>query len=262
MQVRTIAEQAALAKLGTNDPEAIRGWDVFKVAEFAPEIALPGTFPVWDAVTLEQAKAYIISHYYMREIGLETVALWQYMVVQRLREEMPWVVDLANRLESMGDIFINDQHVRETQEDRSQGEKKEGYTSDGKTVTESREENKNGHRAETGTNNNQNLYSNTPQDGLQDVVEGRYLTEATVNKGDSNSEGDTFEKNTFYHHFTGEEDRSESSNVTLNRTDIGTLKEYGFVGNKVETIEQWMKAKIIIPKIMVESISDLFFGIL
>lgn len=222
------------------------------------EIVFPYDFPVWDGMTVEKAKEIILRHYYMREIGWETVPLWQYQIYTKLSEEMPFIVDIANKIKEMGSIFENDIHSQTENREHTENETANKDT----TTTTTNTENVTGADTDTteGSSNSQEMFSDTPQDGLSDVIEGRYLTEATVNSTNSNT---TVTK-------TNKSDRMSDTDVTGNVKDTRgltgqekiTLQKYGFVGDKIDTLDKWNRVKLIPILMMIRAVADQFMGIL
>lgn len=107
----------------------------------------------------------ILKHYYLREIGAETVGMWKLWVNTKLEEIMPYYnqLYLSAKLEfnPFNDVDLTRKHL---------------LNFDGKTNTKdsgTRDTNTN----ENGTN--YRLYSDTPQGALTGVDSETYLTDAT-----------------------------------------------------------------------------------
>lgn len=201
------------------------------------------SFPMYAGMTEQDLCVQILMHYYMREIGLETVALWKQFLETRMNEIMPYYVQLANAQLSLADAFIttslketvakdgnesSDKNIQGSQNgniddtltgkmdvtvsgnadtdrtegtviDRSLTDKKSGDDNSTKTIITTGDvtENLTGKSDKTinstqndegsGSNNYDNqgkqYYSDTPQNGLESVETGTYLTNATINTG-------------------------------------------------------------------------------
>ena len=214
---------------------------ISQVAENIFDFTVPGG----SSLTKEMVSASILRHYWMREIGLETAALWKYHMECRLDEIMPKYVEIAKAQESMGSIFDNNNYQEEwdigtegnKKADESSGQKESSLTDTFTSRDIGRKENLKEKDTTTGvqnatanttsdyntsneasgshslstdrtgkdtltkndttvsagkdegvvqdktTNSNQNLFSDTPQNGLDAVVQGFYLTNATVENG-------------------------------------------------------------------------------
>lgn len=212
----------------SKDPTILRGKTIDEILTVAAPEVLPEDFPIWNGGSTSTIKKAILRHYYMREIGAETVGLWRYYLSTRLQEIMPWYVDLHERMTAMADIYIN--QLENVTDDLAYGHKIAKSGTDTKTVESTNKDTgtrdvdttdtgtvnhettdtgtvKNtttdtgtvkdvttdtGTRevagTETGTVENsgtndthyQNLYSDTPQNGLTSVQQGQYLTNATL----------------------------------------------------------------------------------
>ena len=146
----------------------------------------------------------------MREIGLETVALWKQFLETRMNEIMPYYVQLANAQISMADAFIT-KNLKETikregteNSDKNTKGKSNGSEETNDTHNISGEKYQEGsdttkdtiegssekdvsttdHTVNDQTVNNETngkkLISDTPQDGLEAVINGTYLSNAEI----------------------------------------------------------------------------------
>lgn len=206
----------------------------------------------------------------MREIGVETVPYWKLLLETRMNEIMPYYVQLAGTTITMAEAFINKNTSETVKRDGSENEDitrvKTG--SDNRTVTGSQDSTGSNTTDTTVNreNNSQELYSDTPQDGLQNVLNGTYLTNATIQKstdGDSSNEtGST----------TGHVSGTTQDNLTKKENEDNTAeKNYaenltriisGFDGDKVETLMKYRETLLQIPKMIIRDLSDLFISIL
>lgn len=119
----------------------------------------------------------ILKHYYLREIGCETVGLWKLWINTKLEEIMPYY----NQLYKSALIEFNPMH--DTELKREHGRE---FTGDVNT-----KENNNINSDST----NWQLYSETPQGSISDLDSNSYLTNATKdtskNKTDTTNNGNT-----------------------------------------------------------------------
>lgn len=105
-EVRTICKQFYLNSIGwtQGQPEPVfpeRNFIIRKVARDVIPLTLPQDSPFSPASVCEA----ILTHYWMREIGMETVALWQYGISTRLQEIMPKYMEMARMQAEMGTIW-------------------------------------------------------------------------------------------------------------------------------------------------------------
>lgn len=270
------------------------------IAQIAPTF-LDFDVPGGSQLSHDIVSKAIISHYWMREIGLETAALWTYHMETRLSEIMPKYVEIAKAQEAMGSIFENSNYTenwdvgRDGSKTGDQSEKLTGsilrdtfsakdYTKNGDlsakdTLSGSQTDKKTGKsdtsmqatsngsnsseskligssedsgqtsntkeskedRTVSGTSsgstsadedsttnvnvatNSQKLYSDTPQNGLESVVAGLYLTNATIESGSQTNATTAHGENSSS--TSGE--TSETSGTTGKETDEGITKTTG-----------------------------------
>lgn len=117
-------------------------------------------FPIFDENYRKPLCIKILKHYYTREIGEETVSLWKLRLNARMNEIMPYYNKLYEAwAEEFNPLYDTDLTRKHTLERVGNTEGKQN------SETES-----------NGTN--RNLYSDTPQGGLQNVEDETYLTNA------------------------------------------------------------------------------------
>lgn len=84
-QVRWICE----SKSGFT-PEQLMNKTVDEVIEASRSNVFNFTYPIYDQAYKPVLESLILNHFYVREIGQETVGLWQLFLKNRLREIMPY----------------------------------------------------------------------------------------------------------------------------------------------------------------------------
>ena len=197
----------------------------------------------------------ILKHYYLREIGTETVGVWMLWMNTRFEEIMPYYNQLyASELikfDPMHDVNLT----------RKQNRKLDNTTKEDGTSTNTRDNT--GNRTENGKSNNSNsskdLYSDTPQGALTGVETETYLTNAR--KVDDN----------------GEQTTNNTSNYTENITDNGTTTNNGISNTTEDYLEtvmgkqgtesysdlllKYRKTFLNIDMQVIEEFSDLFMGL-
>lgn len=145
-----------------NEPEGYLTTDA-QIAKAAPLI-FSFDFPCWgtveDKVNFEER---FLHHFYFREIGFETVAMWQFYLAEELRLKMPYYINLYN-------LKINEiDPLNEFAEKR--------------TISRT------GNTTDNTTGSSKSKYSDTPQGGLTGLEADRYLTNATIDNTTSNNTG-------------------------------------------------------------------------
>lgn len=160
-------------------------------------------FPIWSEDHRGELEKKIIEHYYFRQIGFETVGRFKFYLNVRLREIMPRM----NKIYQTTLYKYNPIHNYDMEE---------GYKNKRKSDGESL-----------------GKYSETPQGPLTDLIDGKYLTNATHGTEKSN----------------GEEDYSG-----FKRGNIG-------VTSTQNLIEQERKITIDLDVMIIEELKDLFLGV-
>lgn len=215
---------------------------------------LAAGFPLWDFeypsyYTGEAKRAFeqkIVDHYFFRQIGQETPARFKHYFKARMREIMPYYIELYKSAELLnfddGDVLKSYDLTETYTEDREDtGE----TSSTSETSTDSEVT-----RTDSSTSDRESKFSNTPQGSIANL--DSYLTEATVEGIDAES--------------TAEEkaNANGSSSATGTSTNRGTvthsLRRVGNIG--VQTLgEELNKNRAAILNIdmqIIEELGDLF----
>lgn len=191
-----------LSKMIPNDSEHVT-IELRKVVEDTDIFDRCNPFPIWDENHRGELEKKIIEHYYFRQIGFETVGRFVFKLNTRLREIMP------NMIKLYATTKYNYNPI-------------ENYNME-----------------EQGTDNvkndSENLakYSETPQGEVNNLIEGKYLTNATHGTGNNKTET----KHTFSRH-----------------GNIG-------VTSSQQLIEQERKIVLDIDLLIIDNLKDLFLGV-
>lgn len=121
----------------------------------------------------------ILKHYYMREIGAETVGLWMMWMNTRLEEIMPYYNQMYESETMKYDPLTDVKYKREF--DRATEK-----TTNDKTTFSSES---GSHMNTSSTGKNTNRFSDTPQGSVQNLENNSYLTNATIDDRTDSSEG-------------------------------------------------------------------------
>lgn len=151
-------------------------------------------YPIFDEAYRNVLNEKILRHYYFREIGYETVALWAIQLNTRLREIMPLYNQMYKsellEFNPLYDVDVERKHVLEGKDTHGEtAEKKLGEDINGTTTS-----NTTGHTQDqtstheestvsddsrtTNSNNHMDKYSDTPQGVTYNLESGNYLTNA------------------------------------------------------------------------------------
>lgn len=189
----------------------------------------------------------ILKHYYMCEIGAETVGLWQLWVNTRLEEIMPYYNQLYESAKLEFDPF-KDVDLQRAHEKGEEGKRVyDGETNSTQNQTVNREENNN--------DTDYRLYSDTPQGALTGVDNENYLTNAT--------------KNTSNREMTGEDTSNTTGNTLNNSTENNTsVEKYiesvtGKQGTQSysKLLEEFRHTLLNIDMMVIDEFNDLFMGL-
>lgn len=205
----------------------------------------------------------ILKHYYLREIGAETVGIWKLWMNTRLEEIMPYY----NQLYKSALIEFNplyDVDLKRTHNRKVDSTKQDDGTS--KTVsTGEKSESGSSSGTESGTSNNtrKDLYSDTPQGAITGLENENYLTNARKITDGGNTTGSS----------TGEYSTSGTSESTVNgqTSNSGTtnsLEDYvenvsGKQGTESYSsmLLKFRETFLNIDMQVIEEFSDLFMGL-
>lgn len=210
----------------------------------------------------------IVDHYYFRQIGQETVGRWLHYFRTRIREIMPYYVQLYE----FDAKFRNIEDPLESYNLREEYERQHSNngTFTGSSSSEASSEtsgsntrNATGSDKKDGENNSVRKFSNTPQGSVSNLDD--HLTEATVENGDL-SETITRSDNASESN-TASVESSESGSANQTSTDNGeesyTLTKRGNIGvqplgGEVENIRN---AFINIDQQIINELKDLFLQV-
>ena len=160
-------------------------------------------FPIWDENHRGELEKKIIEHYYFRQIGFETVGRFKFMLNVKLREIMPRMIQLYKTT-----LFKYNPIENYNMEERGTDTRNASSDSLGK-------------------------FSETPQGELNNLLEGKYLTNATHGVDSAKSE----DKHTFSRH----------GNIGVTTTQ--------------QMIEQERKIIIDIDLMIIDELKELFIGV-
>ena len=118
-------------------------------------------FPLYDNAHREELCIKILRHYYMREIGFETYPLWRFYINANLNEIMPKYNELYKTVDMKYEPLLNKQIERELKQN-SKG-------------------------SNEGTNKSVSKFLDTPQNGISDLENNKYLTNAGIDDSNGNT---------------------------------------------------------------------------
>lgn len=123
-------------------------------------------FPIFDEEYRKPLCEKILRHFYNQEIGYETVGLWKFKLHNKMNEIMPlynqYYQTAVNEFNPFNDIDLTVTRNNTRDESLDRDIVRTGSTSNDSNTQDI------------------NKYSRTPQGGLTGLLDGSYLTEATV----------------------------------------------------------------------------------
>ena len=221
----------------------------------------------------------ILKHYYLREIGAETVGVWMLWMNTKLEEIMPYYNQLYEsakiKFNPMQDVDLSRTHNRTVEGTTTDDETRTNSTTDTRTLKSVGTTNvTNTGSTERVVNNNgtkKDLYSDTPQGAITGLENENYLTNARkITNVDDETETDTISNTQ-----KGETKLDETDSAT--GTSNGTTKSNGSNNSTEEYIEtitgkqgttsyskmlqEFRKTMLNIDMQVIEEFEELFFGL-
>lgn len=249
-------------------------------------------YPIFDETYRSVIESKILEHYYLKEIGYETVALWKFALNRRMAEIMPYYNKLyeSEKLEfnPFDDTNLVTEHVANsnanttnTQENTNtntntkitSGESQTNSENE-KTILENIETTNNGDNSE----NNWGYFNDTPQGGVDGLnfTGGNldYLTTAnhTTVSGTHNenvnsdkngaSTSATNIKNNYKENdtITNNNNETKKQNIVAKNTDeyVNTIKGKQGGASYSQLLKEYRDSLINIDMMVIEQLSDLF----
>lgn len=200
-QLRSICEFLA------DETESKPLGDVNAIIEKARVKIFDFNYDLYDETYKPVLERKILRHFYMQEIGLETYGLWKFHLENKLNEILPYYNELYKTLlfeyNPIYDIDLTTKRSQQGTQNLDEKNKTQSDISDASTYSRNQsgsetgdttEQNNNVSTMNTNRKNNNesenvNQFSDTPQNGLSAVKNGRYLTNATIiNNTEDNNE--------------------------------------------------------------------------
>ena len=228
-------------------------------------------FPIFDENYRTVLESKIIKHFYTREIGFETVALWKLKLQTKMQEIMPFYNQYYesalleyNPLQTTN-ITTKSSRITDstTADSKNKNTKTTGTDTTDTTTNTTDTTHSSGKQVTDG--NSWDLYSDTPQGGLTGVENEAYLTNARKKTDDSTvnttQDGNTTGKTTGKTDYTRNTNVNESSNDTgkRNNTDDYLENVTGFSSsNPSELIMKLRETFINIDLLIIDELEELF----
>lgn len=166
-------------------------------------------YPLSDKVNKEDFECQILNHYMMRRIGYETFTAFQLFLENKLNEIMPKYNKLFDALYNYN-LF-----------------------SDGEIITRNKTDN--GTSSLNSVNNVKSKFAEYPMNQLEDIDDGKYVTNQNTNNGTMNNNGTT----------------SNTSNEVESRSPL----------DKVDLMDRYLKIDTSIMTEIYKKLDILFYGL-
>lgn len=236
-------------------------------------------FPIFDESYRNVLETKILKHYYTREIGLETYGLWKLKLDTKLNEIMPFYNQLYKsallEFNPLYDVDYSKTGNRDSSGTRDNTENNSESYDESIDYNESHDEStthsNDGTLSMGTTTTTTNYYSDTPQGAISNVIDGTYLTNATYNvvgntgsdstSNDGSVDSDSSSKSK--NEKDGSRKGSKSSNSNLTDTESYLESVRGKVSSKSYSalLMEYRESFINIDMMLIEELSDLFFGL-
>lgn len=190
-------------------------------------------YPLTSKVNKDDFEIMIINHFLMRRIGYETYTAWKIALNVKMNEIMPYYNILLNAIDGW-DLFNDGENVTRTQNDSRNTET--NYSSDSTGTV----------KVEDSTM--QDLrYSNMPQNQLEDVRNGSYMTDYNYNITEGNNSTNT----------------NNVQDDNTKTTDTGNLTETinRTPGDKISILKNFMSETKSIYSMIFKELDTLFYGL-
>lgn len=163
-------------------------------------------YPLSNKVNKEEFECLILNHFLMRRIGYETYSAWYIAFRNKIKEIMPVYNKLFDSLENW-DIFNDGEEI--TRETNTTGSDSSNTTSnvDVNTTSDVRT-------------------SDTPQNELEDVRAGKYVSDYSYDQGTSQTTGTS----------SAESNNNQNVTETVKRSPIDKISLFKEYKNNVESI--------------------------
>lgn len=220
----------------------------------------------WDKVITSRVKMFdeeyrkvlykkILKHYYTREIGAESVGLWQLWMNTKLEEVMPYYNQLYESELIKIEPLRNVDYSR-TYDKKGVGSKQEtGRVDSTSTDSGSSESSESASESSDSTD----LYSDTPQGGITGLKEMKYLTNARLVNESGSSSGSSKKSSSS----TGNVVSDTANTTTHDDSEVYTEKIVGKTdgASMSAMLKEFRESFLNIDMMVIGEFSDLFMNL-
>lgn len=243
------------------------------VIERAREKIFDFAYPIFDEAYRSVLETKILKHYYTREIGEETYGLWKLRLDTKLNEIMPYYNKLySSELIEFNPIYSKDitrEGKKKVDSDKVGNEKIDDVTNgfvDGTSASRGTNDT-NSVVNYNGNSGSIDKYSDTPQGTVERLADDTYLTNARIVNKNENSLTNTITNSA--DEKSGETTQQSSINYgrnkdntdKMNSTEDYVERVHGFDGSASILLKQFRETFLNIDMMVIDELSDLFFGL-
>lgn len=192
-------------------------------------------YPLSNKVNKAEFEEMILNHFLMRRLGYETYTAWHIALKTKLNEIMPIYNKMFDALEGW-ELFKDGEMITRTTN-----------TTNSDNTTASNEITTNTNSNSNGVNTSDQRFSDTPQNEISDVKNGKYVTNYTYNE-DNISDTNTTNTTT-----TGTNE--SESNGNRNETEVITRSPY----DKMNLYKQYIESVRSIYSMIFRDLDCLFY---
>ena len=256
-QVRFICEQKAGlgGSVGASDVDEVlsKSWNKIVTSNFA----------IFDEAYREKLVSKVLKHYYLREIGAETVGVWMLWMNTKFEEIMSYYNQLYESAKLKYEPFYDVDYVRKSVRDV-------GITESNKATGENSTDSSStsvGHSSSvdsgTSSSENRDLYSDTPQGSLTGVESESYLTSARkISESDtSRNEGTSDSNDSVTGKSSGKSSSESSGKKDSNDVFDESVKGKMGGGSYSKMLIEYRDTFINIDMMIIDEFKDLFFNL-
>lgn len=237
-----------------------------KIQAAAPNI-FNFSFPIWDESNRLKLETMILQHYYMREIGFETVGLWKLQLNTKLNEIMPYYIDLWHTTQLNYDV-LEDVNLTEgwtVKRDGTRNEIGKSTTDASGTVIGGTHNSETGENNETFNNIDNTVNSDLPQVLLTGTKDTDYANSQTLKETDGTNTVNSSRTSDGTSQQTSKNDVTvdDTSDMQHEDNEEGGRTRKGLNGSRSYTalVQEYRAALLQIPRMIIDDLSDLFMGL-
>ena len=200
-------------------------------------------FPIFDENYREILETKILKHFYFREIGFDTFALWKFKLNEKLNLIMPYY----NKL------YLAEKKIENPLNNVDYTINRTGNDNINRNTTANDSENNTQSTTSTNAGKSTEKNSNTPQGSIQDLEAGNYMSGAAIIDNNQNSSQNA--------NFTSNKNRTENSTENKKSDSSDTIMGVNGSKNLYEILKGYSENIVNIDLLVMENLEDLFMQI-